>query len=190
MIVPKLNRKITIIIIILVLLVATGLGYYFFYWRNRVSQNDVDKLTSQSQQLVARGKLSESEQLLVGFYNAHKKMSADKKYQVTLLIANNYLAEQNSQAALDWYKKAEATSKNGLEYATALGIARAAQGVGNNQLAIEYYQKTIDLAKKTPSPQNEVFIEGYQQLIIRLQNPNDPSHQYLSRPANAGQLPQ
>lgn len=169
---PK-KKPVLIVAVVVGLLILGGLSWYYFSSiKNRVTQEDIDGLRVEIQQLMSRQKYSEVESILSAYIDEHPNMPAEYKYEVFTFLAGNYVNLKNFQAAYDWYKKAESVDPDGLRYGNALGIAQTAQALGNTQVAIEYYKKTIEIAKTDPNPVNDTFIPSYERIIQVLEDPN------------------
>lgn len=169
---PK-KKSVLIAAVVVGLLILCGISWYYFSSiKNRVTQEDIDGLRVEVQQLMSRQKYTEVESILNAYLNEHPSMSAEYKYEVYTFLAGNYINLKNFQAAYDWYKKAESVDPDGLRYGNALGIAQTAQALGNTQVAIEYYKKTIELARSDPNPVNDTYIPSYERIIAILEDPS------------------
>jgi len=169
---PKKKLLLLALTVVSLLLLGALSWYYFYSVKNRVTQEDIDGLRVEIQQLMSRQKYTEVESMLTAYIDEHPNMPPQHKYEVYTFLAGNYLALKNFQAAYDWYKKAESVDPDGLRYGNALGIAQTAQALGDTKVAIEYYKKTIEIAKTDPNSVNDTFIPSYERTIQVLEDPN------------------
>ncbi len=174
----KGKRKKSIVVIAVVLLLAGALaGWFIIDKRSTVSEEDIDQLTSQVETLQNNKEYEKIETTIKEYLAAHPKLDPKYKYDLLYILAGNYINLKDFKSALSTYQEAEKTNPDGLNYLTALGIAQTAQAIGDNKLAIEYYKKTIELAKTSDNTVYSTFIPQYEKTIKILENPDDVSLQ-------------
>lgn len=180
----KGKRNKVLILLVVVLLFAGGVTAWLVYrGNNQVSSDEFEAFMSQTQELQNKNEFKKIEISIKEYLQQHKSLKPEYKYELTYFLAGNYVNLKDFKAALATFLDAEKVSPTGLNYLTALGIAQMAQATGDNNLAIEYYKKTIELAKNSDNSVHSTFIPQYEKTIKILENPNDVSLRVGDAPA-------
>jgi tetratricopeptide (TPR) repeat protein len=166
---PLIKRRLTlIIVVIIIVLVAAGSGYYL--WHKH--QQKMPSSTLSAGQSAVNMAIEQANQgntnSALNTLNTAINNTTDGAQKSALYVqqASTYENAQNYQAALTSFQKA--AQYGGLTYGLAQNIAETAQQVGNKQLAIQYYQKAINLIPAN-DPVGHADKQGFETAINSLE---------------------
>jgi tetratricopeptide (TPR) repeat protein len=141
------RRLVPVVIAIIVIVLAAAIGGGIYLWHKHQHKTpSIPPVTGQSavNAAIAQANNGNTDSAL-STLNTAIKNTTNKSQKSALYIQQGdiYSNDQNYSAALNSYQ--QAAQDDGLTYELAQSIAQTAQQAGNNQLAIEYYQKAIGL---------------------------------------------
>lgn len=157
---PKLSlkgnkRKIIVVVGGIILIgVAIGTGALLWWLQNReesntpiVAEAQLPQAASEAQELAASGDVNGSNKKINDALNS-ASTSSSEKFDLYVQQGINFGEQNQHQQALDSFKKAEAIKQN---FMVSHLIAEQAEALGDKQMAIAYYKKTISqLDTKSP----------------------------------------
>ncbi len=153
--------------LLVALLIASAISY--FSQKSTIKQSALDSFINQVMVLEKQQKYKVADsQIQTYLHDNDKKLTNDGKSQVLFALGANYVLLKDFPKAVDAFKKS-AQLQGTLNFSTAHAIADAAISAGQKDVAIEYYQKAIDIAKTDADPYDNQSIEGYQNTIRYLQ---------------------
>lgn len=179
------RRKVLILIgVVVVVLVAAGAAGAWYWSRdnnNGQSTNEEETPSGMNTDISYELKLEqlEPEQLhekvdqftYTGQYNEAAQLIEYQDYfsdssDAHMLLASVYLNAGRPEQALETFEQME--DKFGLTKGIAENIGDLAAEIGNKELAVEYYEKAIELAQNPENPLAEVDAEKIRKKIDEL----------------------
>ncbi len=157
--------------ILAVAVVAGGIGGYFLYQQYLTQQDNqkFDTLFKNYQQWQRYQKYDEA----IKQYGAYAKTTrtADHRAFAYLMMGGAYEQKRDFKSALAAYQEAEkaGTPKQDRQLGVAAGVARAADQLGQKDLAITYYKKAATLADKLPDEFSRAIAGSYRVRVQQLE---------------------
>lgn len=175
-----LNTKTVKIIGLVFLLALLASSVYFYRKQNtQLTQYEADQFQKDITTLQENKKYDEAEDKLNSYIN-DKNMSSDVKAQLIYALGTTFVQNKQYDKAVDAFKKS-AEVKGSLTFTTAHSIADAAASSGDKTTAIEYYKKTIEIAKTDDDPYDDQSIEAYERTIKYLQSGTSSSEKQYNQ---------
>lgn len=139
------GRLLIIVVIVVIVLAAAGGGYYYWHKRQHKTASTPPTTGQSAANTAIQQENNGNSAQALSTLNTAIKNTTDRTQKAALYTQQGdvYNNDNNYKSALTSYQNAAQT--DGLTYALAQSIAESAQAAGNNQLAIEYYQKAINL---------------------------------------------
>lgn len=151
--------------VFVLLLGITGL---FIFSRNKSKLSDQERhektLQTVDRQSAAQNYDGSIEELSIALDGAEDPST---RYQYMGRLATNYYNKEDWENAIYWYEQAQATGQPGAEN-FSLEIAISAENMGDNEKAIEHYQKIVDLLKAQPGNLAKSRAANYETKIKKL----------------------
>lgn len=177
----KKKHRIKLAILLSVILVASLAASVWYLYEHEVDQSPqvaeneelkyelvleqvpYEDLQDRVEQFQFAGQVDEAEQLIR--YQDYFK----EDQQAHLLLASTFINSARNEEALQVFQDME--QEFGLGRAIAENIADQAAVINNNDLAREYYQKTIELIRQNPdeNPLGDIYIEDIEAKIEELE---------------------
>ncbi len=162
------RKKLLVLIFVVVLVVAGGVGAAWYLWQRKHSAGQkLDPITQanvDAQKFTLSGDYKKAHQAINQGLD-DPKLSTEAKQTLYIQEAVTYENQKKYDKAMESYRKAE---KLGLTAGIAQSIAFLAIKMKNNELALEYFKKTIPLLPKD-GPLAEENIKYFQNWVIHLE---------------------
>lgn len=111
--------------------------------------DSIETLVSTGCQKVKSGDASGGIKLLL---QAVDKRGDSKNFELCMCLANGFLAQNNHDTALAWFKRAVGQSPANRD--AIAGVARAAELAGKQSVAVEFYRKLLDIEPNNQQARN------------------------------------
>jgi tetratricopeptide (TPR) repeat protein len=162
--------KILFLVLLSVFLILAGILIISRYNENRrlAEQAEYEQLVSDVNKLTFAKQYDQATEKLTSFIT--KSSNKEHQYVAMNQLGTVYLQQGKYQEALDWFQKAD---QIGIENdpASSLGIAMAAEALGEKPTAINAYQKAIAILQKNDAdPFTAEDIKNYENQIKILED--------------------
>lgn len=157
------RRRLLLIVVALVPVLVLALWY--FWPTDTGPKVEPQKAFEQAEELKNRGNFSDAAEYAMVHY---KQAKTDKdKFQLAVQVATSYEANEEYEKAIEWYEKA--AGHRAKDPASAAGMARSYDAMGNKKKAAEYYQKTLDWYDRSNPGVSDPDIAKYEALLKKAQ---------------------
>jgi tetratricopeptide (TPR) repeat protein len=157
------KKKALIVGVVVVVAFAAGIGFTLYRNHNQGSDQEAvlrefSTLEDETYNLQSTGKTDEAIQIWKDYLatGPQPEFEAAGMVRIGTLLMN----VDKPQEALEWFQKANALGET---QGSVVGIAYAATVLGNKNLAIEYYQKAVEMEKKFQAeagPTNDDYLQS------------------------------
>lgn len=160
------KKSLIIGLLVLFALLAVGGGLIYRARFGPVSKAQHEKVMQQAQALAYEQKYSEIEALL----NKHlqQRLTNDARYDTQIRLATNYQNQKQDTKALAMYQEADTANPDKLVFDIAIAISSLAIEKDDTKLALDYYQRAVEIALHDTDIGNDMYVRGLRKIISKL----------------------
>jgi Flp pilus assembly protein TadD len=149
--------------LIIAMVVAVVTASAFAVWWFTASRTTYDETASfnTAQQMKNSGDFGGAAAYSAEQYASSK--SDNEKYILALQAASSYESKKDFKNAIDWYKKAAVLKER--DMASAGGLGRSYDGIGDKKQAAVHYQQAIDWHNPSDPIQVQNDVPQYRELL-------------------------